>query len=76
MGLTAEQIKTCLDFKTFYEAELGELRPGGNGNALARCCFHDDTQPSLSINLPTGLFKCFGCGVEGDIITFYQKRHG
>lgn len=30
--------------------------------AICRCPFHDDTRPSASFNLYTGVFFCFGCG--------------
>ena len=30
-----------------------------------RCCFHDDSTPSLSINMVNGHFRCFGCGAKG-----------
>lgn len=64
-----------LDFEAFYVSEVGELKPGTNGNHVALCPFHEDTEPSLSVNLKSGLFKCFGCGLKGDIFTYYQKRH-
>ena len=40
---------------------------------LARCPFHDDSSPSMSINENLGLYKCFGCQEAGDIVTFVQK---
>jgi len=41
------------------------------------CPFHDDTEPSMSINLTTGLWRCFGkCDTGGDTYAFYQKMHG
>ena len=41
-----------------------------------RCCFHEDTQPSLRINLNFGGFHCFGCGEKGgDIVAFHQRRY-
>lgn len=40
------------------------------------CCFHEDTQPSLRINLDFGGFRCFSCGEKGgDMVAFHQKRH-
>lgn len=33
----------------------------------AKCPFHDDKDPSLSFDDEKGLWKCFGCGVSGDI---------
>jgi hypothetical protein len=41
------------------------------------CCFHDDKNPSLSINLRSGGFYCFGCGAKGgDVIAFHMLRYG
>jgi hypothetical protein len=41
------------------------------------CCFHDDKDPSLSINLISGGFYCFGCGAKGgDVIAFHMQRYG
>jgi DNA primase len=41
------------------------------------CCFHTDKHPSLSINLDTGAFRCFACGIKGrDIIAFAMLRYG
>ncbi len=40
------------------------------------CCFHDDKNPSLSINLSSGGFYCFGCGAKGgDVIAFHMQRY-
>lgn len=38
--------------------------------------FHDDHKPSLSIDLKTGQFKCFGCNKSGSIFDFYMKKYG
>lgn len=47
-----------------------ELKVKGN---KAVCPFHNDTNPSLSLNNDKGLFHCFGCGESGDIVAFIQK---
>jgi DNA primase len=39
------------------------------------CPFHDDAEPSLSVNLEKGYWKCFGCDKSGDIFTFYMLWH-
>ena len=41
--------------------------------ARANCPFHDDTNPSLSINDDKGLYKCFACGAGGDIYNFVRE---
>ena len=46
------------------------------GWVSVHCCFHEDTQPSLRINLDFGGFHCFSCGEKGgDIVAFHQKRY-
>jgi hypothetical protein len=41
------------------------------------CSFHDDRNPSLSLNLKTGAFFCHACGAKGgDIIAFYMLKFG
>lgn len=34
------------------------------------CPFHEDVNPSLLINLESGIFKCFGCNNSGDALKF------
>lgn len=41
-----------------------------------KCCFHADNNPSLSINMVNGSFKCHSCGKKGhDIIAFHRQRY-
>lgn len=63
-----------IDPALYYEKRLGTLKkkPGKN-EVSAMCPFHADKTPSLSINLTTGLWKCFGCNLGGNIIQFESK---
>lgn len=40
----------------------------------ARCPFHDDSSPSMSVDERLGLYNCFGCGASGDVVTLIQKN--
>lgn len=71
-----DKILTQINFEKFYTEHLGKLTTTNGNEALVRCPFHDDKTPSLSINLDTGFYHCFGCGEKGDIFTFYQKING
>lgn len=71
-----DRVLERLDLGAFYQGELGDLGPRRGEEVLMLCPFHQDQQASLSINLTSGLFHCFGCGAKGDVFTFYQKRHG
>ena len=54
-------------FKSIYE---------GREWVNVNCCFHHDSNPSLSINLKSGGFICHGCGAKGgDIIEFHRLRY-
>ncbi|HBT48468.1 MAG TPA: hypothetical protein DEA61_01110 [Caldanaerobacter subterraneus] len=37
------------------------------------CPFHPDTNPSFSVSPERGIYKCFGCGVSGDVFDFIQR---
>lgn len=45
----------------------------GADSVKCKCCFHDDTSPSVAFRLGTSTFKCFACGVEGDLVDFLAK---
>jgi len=69
------EILSRLDFRALYAKELGRLKNGRGDQAMARCPFHDDTTPSLSLNLQSGLWQCFGCQAGGDVFSFIQKKY-
>jgi DNA primase len=39
-------------------------------NYVACCPFHSEKTPSFHINVADGYYKCFGCGVSGDVFSF------
>lgn len=42
-------------------------------NYFGVCPFHDDHSPSMSVNEEKQMFKCFTCGVGGNVFTFVSK---
>lgn len=56
-----------------------ELLPHGaesNGYWMAKCPYHEDHEPSLSITLQDGRFRCFACPARGDLSQLYAKVRG
>ncbi|HEX3823510.1 MAG TPA: DNA primase [Mycobacteriales bacterium] len=49
------------------------LRNAGGGRLKGLCPFHDEKTPSFNVNTTLGFYKCFGCGVSGDVITFVRE---
>lgn len=65
-----EIVQKELDISKFY-TDYGFSLNGKN----QKCCFHDDSNPSLSINPQNGLFKCHACGKSGSIFDWYMLHH-
>jgi DNA primase len=40
----------------------------------ALCPFHNEKTPSFSVDHKKQIFKCFGCGEDGDAIDFVRKH--
>ncbi|MGK2947004.1 MAG: DNA primase [Acidimicrobiales bacterium] len=38
------------------------------------CPFHGEKTPSFSVNQELGLYRCWGCQVRGDVITFVREK--
>ena len=67
------QIKSQMDIVDIVSEEVVLKKKGSNYWGL--CPFHGEKTPSFSLNAERGFFKCFGCGVGGDAITFLMKIH-
>lgn len=42
-------------------------------NHFGLCPFHEEDTPSFSVNQDKQIFKCFGCGKGGNVISFVQE---
>lgn len=63
------------DPREYYRRHLHALRITGNW-ASARCPFHEDRNPSLSVDIVHGGFVCFGCGAKGrHVLDFHCRFH-
>ena len=43
-------------------------------NYIACCPFHNEKTPSFSVSPSKGIFKCFGCGKAGSVVTFIMEH--
>ena len=76
--LNADYIKRSLSPFDFYKHELPNAplkKHDWNNGGL--CPFHVDNQAgSFRVNLTTGAFKCFACGMAGsDVIAFVMSLY-
>ncbi len=66
-----KQIKSRVNIVDVIATYLALTKKGSNYFAL--CPFHDDRNPSLSVNAAKQIFKCFTCQKAGDVITFLKS---
>ena len=59
------------DIVKVVQAYLPLIRKGKD--YLAKCPFHDDTNPSMHVSPEKQIFKCFVCGTSGNAIGFVMK---
>ena len=60
-----------------YLESLDVEIPAGYGNVQIRCPFHGaDKNPSASVNVDLGLFRCFTCGLAGDTYKLLMSQEG
>ena len=43
-------------------------------NYVACCPFHHEKTPSFSVSPAKGIYKCFGCGKAGSVVTFVMEH--
>lgn len=48
------------------------LKKAGN-SYVGLCPFHNEKTPSFSVSVQRGIFRCFGCGASGNVISFVMK---
>lgn len=42
-------------------------------NYIGNCPFHNEKTPSFNVNPAKGIYKCFGCGKGGDVVSFVEE---
>jgi DNA primase len=69
-----EQLKSSVDIVRTIEGYGVKLkRMGSTGRYLGLCPFHTEKTPSFNVNTTMQRYKCFGCGVGGDVLNFVME---
>ncbi len=57
-------------------AEYTGLGKEQNGKFMVRCPFHGENNPSMVVRIHNKTFKCYACGVAGDVFGFVMEMTG
>lgn len=71
LDVTLQRIQDATDIVSLAESYGLQLKRVGSA-FKALCPFHDDKNPSLSINPRLQIFNCFSCGTKGGVFRFVQ----
>lgn len=70
-----EKIRSQVDILTFLENRGISFRQTGNA-WVGLCPVHNERTPSFNVNTSFQTFRCFGCGIHGDIFSLVQEIEG
>ena len=74
MGIVDEDIQRVRDAVNLRDIVSQYLQLKRVGRRwVGLCPFHAEKTGSFNVNEENGLFKCFGCGIGGDSITFVRE---
>jgi DNA primase len=65
-----DDLKSHADIVQVVQERVQLRRAGTSWKGL--CPFHGEKTPSFNVHGDKGYFKCFGCGVGGDVIKFIE----
>jgi DNA primase len=70
-----DQVKSSVDIVSVI-GEYVRLRRSGTQRYMGLCPFHQEKKPSFTVHVTLQIYKCFSCGVSGDVIKFVQEKEG
>jgi DNA primase len=71
-----EQVKSSIDIVKVIGEYVRLKRVGATGRWVGLCPFHQEKTGSFNVNQARQFYKCFGCGVGGDVLKFVQEIEG
>jgi DNA primase len=69
-----EEVLARADILSTVQDYVSLKKSGANHKGL--CPFHDENTPSFFVHPGKRIFKCFGCGVGGNVISFMMEIEG
>jgi DNA primase len=71
-----EHLKSSIDIVKVIGEYVRLKRIGATGRYVGLCPFHQEKTGSFNVNQSRQFYKCFGCGVGGDVLKFVMEIDG
>lgn len=71
MARDVDRLIDAIPIESYISRFVSLKKKGANFWGL--CPFHNEKTPSFSVAPEKGIFKCFGCGKGGNVISFVQE---
>ncbi len=71
-----QQVKESADIVQVIGEYVRLKRVGASPRYVGLCPFHTEKTPSFSVHSAHQFYKCFGCGVGGDVFKFLMELEG
>src|SRR4030042_3178392 len=71
MSRVLDELSARMDYRAIFSEYLRRKKKGSR--FFAAVPFHQEKDPSLSVDIETGLWHCFGCKEGGNVFTFIAK---
>ncbi len=71
-----EAVKASVSLVDLVEKRLGPPKKIEGNCHVWLCPFHGEDSPSFKVFHDTNKYYCFGCGAQGDAVTWLQKTEG
>ena len=71
-----DQLKSSIDIVKVVGEYVRLKRVGSTGRYVGLCPFHQEKTGSFNVNQARQMYKCFGCGVGGDVLKFVMEIDG
>ena len=68
-----EQLKSQVDIVKTIGEYVRLKRVGSTPRYMGLCPFHNEKTPSFSVHASHQFYKCFGCGLGGDVFKFIME---
>lgn len=71
-----DTVRENLDFAEVLAHFQFQTKPNGQDQVKIHCPFHDDSNPSCSVNLKRKIWKCWSCKAKGNVLDFFARMEG